>query len=432
MKIRYVKLFCCGISNQITNPKTFFVLDESNPEMLQQDLIGRKRAMFQPLFRLWKLDPGTPGIRRKCGTIGGTVGICVNFLIFIMELSAGFATGSIAITADAFHNLTDVATSVITIVSFGFASKPADKKHPFGHGRVEYLSALLVALVVMVIGFEFIRTSVQKVLHPSAVSFELSMLVLILISIPLKILLSLFNRSLGKLIGSGMLRAVSVDALSDVFILLVASLSLILAPFTRLPLDGWLGIVVAVFIMYSGVSIARKSIDPLIGEQPDPRIVQEIKEGVLRYPNIIGVHDLVIHNYGPGRLMASVHAEVPAEVPVMELHETIDEAEKYINEQFGVFIVIHMDPINSRDEHVRAAREDLERALEKIPEVQSFHDFRIVGEGERKNLIFDVVVDSDRVVTAADESRLNARIIRALHEEHPLYQAVVEIDRSYL
>lgn len=388
--------------------------------------------MFQTLFRLWKLDPGTPGNRRRSGTIGGAAGIAVNFLIFLFEIFAGFATGSVAITADAFHNLTDVATSIITIVSFGFASKPADKKHPFGHGRIEYLSALFVALVVMVIGFEFIRTSVEKILHPSAVSFELPMLLLILISIPLKILLSLFNRSLGKLIDSDTLRAVSFDALSDVFILLVASLSLILAPLTRLPLDGWFGTVVAAFIMYSGFTIARKAVDPLIGEPPDPHTVENIKAGILRYENIIGMHDLVIHNYGPGRLMASAHAEVPADVPVMELHETIDEAEKYIYEKYGVFIVIHMDPINSRDEHVREAQEDLEHALEGIPEVLSFHDFRIVGEGERKNLIFDIVVDSDRIVTPADEIRLRTRVIRALHDAHPQYQAVIEIDRSYL
>lgn len=387
---------------------------------------------FLSFFKAARKGCHSERLRRKYGMIGGIAGIVINFLIFLLEIIVGAFTNSVAITADAFHNLTDVASSIITIVSFVLAGKPADKQHPFGHGRMEYLSPLIVSFVIIIIGYEFVRSSIGRIMHPAAVHFSIVSLVLVLVAIPFKIFLSAFNHRLGKVIGSTALKALSFDALSDVFVLCVASLSLVLSPVTQYPIDGWLGIVVALFIMYSGFAIARNAFDQLIGMPPDQKTVDEITNSLLRFKNITGVHDIVIHNYGPGKLMASAHAEVPAEVPVMELHETVDEAEKYISAKYGIFMVVHMDPLNSNDEHVKAARAALAEAMEPIKSIRSIHDFRLVGQGEKKNLIFDVVVDSNAVRTAADEDRLRAEINRSLHVKHPHYEAVVSIDKSFV
>lgn len=370
-------------------------------------------------------------LRRKYGMAGGIAGIVVNFLIFLVELLVGSLTGSLAVSADAFHNLTDVASSCITIVSFQMAAKPPDKRHPFGHGRMEYLSPVIVSFVIMIIGYEFLKSSVLRVIHPAAVTFSAISLGLVLMSIPFKVALSLFNHRLGKAVGSTALRALSFDALGDVFVLCVASLSLVLSPFTKVPVDGWLGILVALFIMYSGFAIARNAFDQLIGLPPDRQTVSDISNGLLRFKNITGVHDIVVHNYGPGRLMASAHAEVPDDLPVTKLHDTIDRAEKYIERKYGILIVLHMDPLNNKDEHVRQARAALNEAVRNIKCIRSVHDFRLVGEGDKKNLIFDVVVDSATIKTAADEYRLKADINRALHRTNPQFDAVVSVDKSY-
>jgi cation diffusion facilitator family transporter len=371
-------------------------------------------------------------LRQQYGIIGGVVGIFVNAAIFFTEIFVGIFTNSIAITADAFHNLTDVVSSVITIFSFKIASKPADKEHPFGHGRVEYLAALIVSFIVILIGYQFLQSSISKILHPSSVRFSAVSLVLILAAIPVKILLSFFNRRLGRLINSSALKATAVDALSDVFILVVASISLILASFTKMHADGFLGVVVAVFIMYSGYSIAKDALNPLLGEPPDPSIVRNVVKDLLTYQYINGVHDLVMHNYGPGKLMASIHAEVPCNVGVTKLHESIDDAEKELSHKYGILLVIHMDPLNSDDYAVRAAKEELLEAIKPIGAIQSIHDFRLVGESPKMNLIFDAVVDNLKITSEQDESDLRREINLALKSIHPDYNAIVNIDRNYL
>jgi cation diffusion facilitator family transporter len=371
-------------------------------------------------------------VRVHYGIIGGIAGIAVNSAIFLVEVFVGLTTGSIAVTSDAFHNLTDTVSSVITIVSFKLASKPADRRHPFGHGRIEYLSALVVSMIIMIIGYEFLRTSVQKIMNPTAVRFSLLSLILILSAIPVKIGLSVFNRRLGKKINSSTLRATAVDALSDVLILSLSSVSLITAAFSDVHIDGWLGAVVAVFIMYSGFSIARQSLDPLMGEPPDPEIVRGLVSDMLKCDYVTGVHDLVMHNYGPGRFMASIHAEVPCDVPVMQLHESIDEAESRLSEKYNILLVIHMDPLNSNDEQVRETRRVLDGVLASFGEIESIHDFRVVGDSSKRNLIFDAVVDGDKIKTQRDEDDLRRRVGDALHMVEPRYNAVMNIDRSYV
>ena len=369
--------------------------------------------------------------RERYGIISGAAGIGVNATIFLVELIVGLSVHSIPVTADAFHNLTDVISGVIMILSFLLANKPADNEHPFGHGRIEYLSTLLISLIIILIGFEFLKSSFGKIMHPQPVHFTVLALVLILSAIPLKIFLSLFNRRLAVRINSSALKATSFDALSDVFILAVASVSLVAAAFTTAPVDGWLGILVAVFIMYSGLSIAKKALNPLLGEPPDPQMVKTIVGDLMQFRYITGVHDLIVHNYGPGQFMASVHAEVPADVPVMLLHESIDAAEKELSQKYGIVLVIHMDPLNKDDEEVQKARAALLDAIRPLEGIQSIHDFRIVGKGEKKNLIFDVVIDSDRIRTRKQEENLRTAIRNALQQAHPNYNAVVSFDRNY-
>ncbi len=376
-------------------------------------------------------DPKDNTVRGRLGVLGGVAGIIVNTLIFVMEITVGSIVNSVAVTADAFHNLTDVISSVITIFSFKLANKPADKEHPFGHGRAEYISALVVAMVIIVIGYEFIKTSIEKVIHPSPVIFNLVSLILVISAIPLKLLLASFNKKLGALIGSSTLEASSFDAFSDVLVLSVASLSIIMSAVTKIHIDGFFGIIVALFIMYSGFTIARKELNPLLGEAPDHTLVESICEGVLEAEYVSGVHDLIIHNYGPGKFMATIHAEVPCDVSILSIHESIDRAEKSLSEKLGIILVIHMDPLNNKDEVVKKARDVVQKVISDLPQAESIHDFRVVGDGRRKNLVFDVVANAS-VKSKKDEEKLVEVISERVKKENKHYFAVISVDRNYL
>jgi cation diffusion facilitator family transporter len=386
------------------------------------------QKLIARLFRGW--NTADADIREKIGIIGGAFGLVINALIFVMEICVGTAVNSVAITADAFHNLTDVVSSLITIFSFRISNKPADKEHPFGHGRMEYLSSLIVAMVIIVIGYEFIKASIGKILHPSDVIFNLVSLCLVLAAIPLKMLLSGFNKRLGNLINSSALKASSFDAFSDVLVLSVSSLSLILSAFTKVHIDGFLGVIVALFIMYSGFSIAKKELNPLLGEAPDPELVRSISEGVMKAEYVTGVHDLIIHNYGPGKFMATIHAEVPCEIPILSVHDSIDRVEKELSEQLGIILVVHMDPLNNNDEVVKKAKNITLQIIADFRQIKSIHDFRVVGDGRRKNLIFDVVVDTT-VRSKSDEQKLKAEIGEKVSAANKHYFAVINVDRNY-
>lgn len=369
-------------------------------------------------------------VRRAYGYLSGVVGIIVNLIIAIVEFIIGIMVNSLAITADAFHNITDVASSIITIIGFKISSKPADEEHPFGHGRVEYISAMLVSFVIFLIGYEFIKSSIHRIMHPSAVKFNFVSLVIILIAIPFKIWLSKFNKGLGKRINSDTLRASGIDALNDVYILSGACLSLILSRFTTIPVDGYIGAFVALAIMYSGFSIAKDTLNPLLGETPDPEMVKELRNSIISYEYISGVHDLVIHNYGPGRCMASAHAEVPCDISIVKIHEIIDRAEKEISKKMGLELIIHMDPLNTNDEDVKRTRKQILEVLKSFKEVKSLHDFRVVGDGEYKNILFDVVVSNE--LEKDSEEKLAEKINRTVKERYASYNTIVTIDRDYL
>ena len=347
-------------------------------------------------------------VRNKYGYLAGMVGIIANFILFGVKLSVGLLTSSIAIMADAFNNLSDMASSVITIVGFKLASIPPDKEHPFGHGRLEYISALIVAFMVMLVGIQFVKSSIDRILNPVPITFEIIPFILLFISILVKVWLSRFNKFMGSKINS-----------------------FLAAKFTSIPIDGYAGIIVSVAILYAGYSLVKETISPLLGEAPDPELVQGINQAILSYEHIQGVHDLIIHNYGVGKSIASVHAEIPADIDIMTIHDIIDTAEREISEKFKTHLVIHMDPICVETEEVAYTRSEVEKIIKYNPVIKSMHDFRIVGHGEHQSIIFDVVVDNDKMVKIMTEDELKEDIINAIKDVHPEYNCIITIDRDY-
>lgn len=373
-----------------------------------------------------------PKVRNKYGTLGGIVGIIINFILFLIKFFVGMLVGSIAISADAFNNLSDAASSVITIIGFKMANKPPDAEHPFGHGRIEYLSALIVAFLVMLVGVQFVKSSIERILNPTTITFEIIPFILLLVSIGFKFWLSSFNKFVGNKINSSALKAAATDALGDVFTSSTVVLSFLLAKFTTFPLDGYIGVLVALAILYAGFSLVKETLNPLLGEAPDPEMVNEICEKVLSYPLISGVHDLIIHNYGPGRIIASLHAEIPADKDIMEIHNVIDMAEREVSRDLNIHLVIHMDPICVITDEIKETWDYVEKVLRKYPEVRSMHDFRIIGEGDTKNLIFDIVISPSMSGKKKEKERMLKNIKDAIHSEHPQYNCVITVDYDFM
>lgn len=370
-------------------------------------------------------------VRSKYGYLGGIVGIIANFILFIVKFSVGLLTSSIAIMADAFNNLSDMASSIITIVGFKLASMPPDKEHPFGHGRLEYISALIVAFMVMLVGFQFVKSSINRILNPVPIKFEIIPFILLFISILVKVWLSKFNKFMGEKINSSALKAASVDAMGDVFTSSTVLVAFLAAKFTSLPIDGYAGILVSVAILYAGYSLVKETISPLLGEAPDPELVKQINQAILSYEHIKGVHDLIIHNYGVGKSIASVHAEIPADIDIMTIHDIIDKAEREISEKFKTHLVIHMDPICAETEEVAYIRSEVEKIIKYNPVIKSMHDFRVVNNGEVQDLTFDVVVDNNKMIKIMTEEELKEDIINAIRDVHPEYNCFITIDMDY-
>lgn len=379
-----------------------------------------------------KNDISNETVRNAYGVLGGIVGISVNILLSLTKLIIGIIVSSIAITADAFNNLSDALSSIITIVGFKMASKPADEEHPFGHGRIEYISALIVAFLVMLVGFQFVQSSISKIRNPEKITFELIPFILLIFSILLKLWLSKFNKTIGNRINSSALKAASVDALGDVFTSSCVAISFLASKFTSFPIDGYFGLLVALFILYSGFNLVKETLNPLLGEAPDPELVKNIREMVLSYDNILGVHDLIIHNYGPGKAMASIHAEIPSDISVMKIHDIIDEAERTISEKLNIHLVIHMDPICMIDEENTKTLNEINKIIESNPHFISIHDFRIIGEGDNKTIIFDAVAN----INSKDKKEINNETLKEeltslIHDMHPTYKCVITIDNHY-
>ncbi len=375
-------------------------------------------------------DYKDPTTRERVGFLAGGLGGLINLGLFLLKIFIGLALGSISVVADAFNNLSDSLSSIISIVGFKLSSQPADKEHPYGHGRIEYIAALLIAFMVLLVGFQFIRSSLKRILQPSPVDFKLGALVLLLLSIGLKLWLSFFNRQLAENINSQGLRAAGLDALGDVFTSSVVALSLVLSLFTDLPIDGYIGLLVALLIIYSGYNLVKDTLSPLIGQAPSPELIKAIEEGVLSYEYISGVHDLRVHNYGPTRASATIHAEFPANIDVMDIHQVVDRAERDLSESLNIDLVIHMDPVSLNTEEVLKSKALLKDIIGNYPQVKSYHDFRIIGRGPNRSLIFDLVLDGN-LTDPGTEKEIAQKIRQQICKNKPDYQCIIRIDREY-
>lgn len=371
-------------------------------------------------------------VRESYGYLGGIVGVLVNILLFFIKITAGFLVNSIAVIADAFNNLSDVGASLVTIFGFKLSSKPADKEHPFGHGRIEYISGLIVAFLVMLVGFEFIKSSFDRIKNPVPVEFSPIPFILLIVSILFKVWLSIFYKGIGNKINSSALKASSIDSISDVISSSTVVISLLVSRFTTTPIDGYIGLAVSLIILYAGYNLIKDTLNPLLGVAPDEDLVEDIHRMLLSYEHIDGTHDLLVHNYGPGRIIASIHAEIPLDISVVAAHEVIDRAEKEISAELGIYLLIHMDPVTTNDEEILSAKRELEEVLSKIPYVSSFHDFRVVGEGDYKNLIFDVVVTDDFIITKESELKLQKQINEEIKRVFPKHSAIITVDASFI
>ena len=369
-----------------------------------------------------------PTVRRAYGILCGIAGICFNVLLFALKLLAGTLAGSIAVTADAFNNLSDAGASIVTLLGFKLAGQKPDPEHPFGHGRLEYISGLVVSMVILLMGVELAKSAVDKILHPEAVDFSLLTLVILLVSIAVKLYMYLYNHAIGKKLGSAAMQATATDSLSDCAATAAVLAATLIGHFTSLRIDGWCGIVVAALVLLAGVRAAKETISPLLGQPPAPEFVARIEELVMSSPSVQGIHDLVVHDYGPGRVMLSLHAEVPAHGDIMELHDEIDNIEQTLRRELGCEATIHMDPIVTDDALTREMRERVARLVRGIDESITIHDFRMVTGPTHTNVIFDAVVPfrfrlSDREV--------EQEIKVAVHKLDASYFAVVQIDKDY-
>ena len=370
-----------------------------------------------------------PAVRLAYGMLCGLVGIGWNVLLFAAKLFAGLLSGSIAVMADAFNNLADAGSSVITFIGFRMAGKKPDPDHPFGHGRIEYIAGLIVSLAIILMGFELAKTSIDKILHPSPVEFSVVALLILVASVAVKLYMVCYNRAIGKKIGSTAMRATAIDSLSDCCATTVVLIAMLVGEWTGLNIDGYCGVAVAGFILYAGLNAAKETVGPLLGQPPAREFVEEIERIVMAHEDVQGIHDLVVHDYGPGRCMLSVHAEVPAKNDVLQMHDLIDNIEQELRDQLGCEAVIHMDPIVTDDPLVDALKQRVAVAVTAIDPALSFHDFRIVPGPTHTNLIFDVVTPYN--FRLSDEQVKTALIDAVRAFEDGKYFAVIQIDKQF-
>ncbi len=388
--------------------------------------------MIQFLSRLLIRDRDNitdPAVRRAYGMLCGCVGVALNFLLFLGKLLAGLISGSIAVTADALNNLSDAGSSIVTLLGFKLAAQAPDKSHPFGHGRLEYVSGLVVSMLIILMGVELGKSSIDKIFHPQAVEFTPLVGVILAASIGVKVYMACYNRSIGRQISSSAMSAAAMDSLSDCLATAAVLLGGLAGRFWNVPVDGWCGTAVAAFILWSGVRAAKETIDPLLGQPPSASFVQAVEDLVLSHPEIIGVHDLIVHDYGPGRRMLSLHAEVPAGGDFVELHDVVDEAERELSASMGCLATIHMDPVVN-DGGVTAETRERVLALVRLidPEI-TIHDFRIVPGPARTKLLFDAVVPYR---CALSDQEVSSRIASGVQTLDAGWSAVVHVEKGYV
>ena len=375
-------------------------------------------------------DIGDDQVRTSYGVLASVVGIFCNVLLFAVKFTIGFLMKSLAVTADAFNNLSDAASSVSSFIGVKMASKPADADHPFGHGRIEYIAALIVSFLVMEVGLSFLKNSIGKLMNPEEIIFEWVPFLILVLSIGVKFWMGVFNRKLGKRIDSKVMLATAADSMGDVITTGATVLSILICTFTSINVDAVAGIVVSVIVMWAGFSIAKETLEPLIGQSVPKELYQQITEAVEAYDGILGTHDLIVHNYGPNHSMASIHAEVPNDVDIEVSHEIIDRIEREVSKKLKLFLVIHMDPVETRNQEVLEIKSKLERIVHALDANLSFHDFRVVNGEHQVNLIFDLVVP--REYSQEDADKVLHQVMALMQEQDPRYQCVITLDHSFI
>lgn len=365
-------------------------------------------------------------VREAYGILAGFVGIACNLILCAMKFVIGTLSGSIAIQADAVNNLSDVGSSAVMLIGSKMAGKPADREHPYGHARMEYIAALIIAFFILIVGFELGRESVMKIIAPEPVEFSLAMIAVLVGSILVKLWMSRFTANIGRRINSSTMSAATSDSIADVISTGAILLSSVIGYFKGVNIDGYIGVVVAGFVLYSGASILRDTISPLMGEAPDPKVVSELTDRILSYDGIIGIHDILVHSYGPGKLIASAHAEVRSDCDLMAIHETIDTAEREVGAQMGVMLTLHLDPVEVNNAVLNETREQIKGILAEIDATLRFHDFRMVRGENRTNLLFDIVVQPGR--KPEEIAELKQRVADEAARLNPAYHCILSVD----
>lgn len=386
-------------------------------------------TLLSKIFIKNREDIKNPQVRLAYGMLCGAVGIFLNLCLFTGKFIAGTISHSIAITADAFNNLSDAGSSIITLIGFRMAGQKPDSDHPFGHGRIEYVSGLLVSVIILLMGLELLKSSVSKIIHPENLSFSPVILIILLASILTKCYMYLYNNRLGKKLESAAMCATATDSLSDTLATTVVLIATLVAHFTDLAIDGWCGILVGLFICYAGFNTAKDTISPLLGQAPEKEFVQQVNDIVMAHEGIIGIHDLIVHNYGPGRVLISLHAEVPADGDILVLHDLIDTIEHELRDTLNCHAVIHMDPVQMGDEETARLKTLVSGYLAEIDTSLTMHDFRIVTGPTHTNLIFDVVTPYQFPMS---DNELIAKITERIQRDNPNYFAVIEVDKTYV
>ena len=374
-------------------------------------------------------DVKNPQVRERYGSVAGAVGIISNLILCAFKILSGIIFGSISILADGVNNLSDASASLITLLGFKLAAKKPDKDHPYGHGRTEYLTGLAISIMILLIGFELFKTSLQKTIHPEEIEFSWLSVAVLVFAIAMKIWQAAFNKSIGKLIGSDALIATAADSRNDVISTSAVLVATLVSGFTSLNLDGPMGIVVALFILWSGIGLVKETISPILGQPPESETVKGISDLISAHDSVLGIHDLIVHDYGPGRLFASVHAEVDGSKDIFEVHDDIDNIEVEVYEKMGIILTIHMDPVNVGDPDVERAKENIEKVISAIEGIISYHDVRIVTGPTHTNVVFDIVKDH---ACPYDDKELRKMLSDGLKACDPKYNAVVTIDSSFV
>lgn len=367
-------------------------------------------------------------VRRAYGTACSGAGIGFNVLLFAGKLIAGMLSGSVAIVSDAFNNLSDAGSSIISLVGFKLSNKKSDPQHPFGHGRLEYISGLCVSFLIILMGVELGKASIEKIIEPAQVKFSLLTAAILAASILVKLYMALYNSRIGKRLNAVTMKAMAKDSLSDAVATSVVLMSMIVAKLADIAIDGYCGVVVAAFILFTGITAARDTISPLLGQKPDSEFIEEVMRIVNAHKEIIGTHDLVVHDYGPGRLMITLHAEVDADMDILVAHDAVDNIENELREKLGCSAVVHMDPIVTDDVEVNATREEIKRVVSNIDSRMTIHDFRMVPGPTHTNVIFDVAVPFD---IDMDDDELRKILGARIRDVDSKLNAVIEIDKCY-